>query len=331
MGSVCHAPSRPAVTGRDKFVSPRSLCDEGDDMRVSVIICSLDRVARVRRCLAALVAQTAASEVYEVIVVDNGSRDGTCEMVRAEFGSHPNVSVISEPERGLARARNTGWRAATGDIVSYVDDDAIPAPDFVAQVIRVFTTVTPRPGIVGGRIDPLWEAPRPPWLTRALAAYLTIVDWGPNAGPLVPGQQPVGCNMSAPRALIAAVGGFDVSLGRVGSRLLSMEDSALGDAIRATGHSGYYDPAIVVQHCIPPERLTRAWMRRRVYWEGASLALHKGRSGSSLARAAAALALKEPGAWLALARDSDDPAAFELACLKIYRIGYLAGLLGLAR
>jgi len=307
-------------------------------MQVSVVICTLDRVARLRRCVEALAQQTASPCDFEILIVDNGSTDGTADVARTDFSGLANLRLVSEPRRGLARARNIGWQVARGEIVSFVDDDAIPAPDFVANVIRVFTTVSPRPGVVGGRIDALWEAPRPPWLTDQLAVYLTIVDWGPVAGPFPAGRSAVGCNMSIPRALLAEVGGFDVQLGRVGANLLSMEDSALSTAITAAGYDAYYDPMIRVQHCIPVERLTQAWMRRRIYWEGASLARQRLQADGSprrraelLARASAALVLKEPRAWQALATNSQDPAAFTVACMKLYRLGYLAGLCGLAR
>lgn len=103
----------------------------------------------------------------------------------------------------------------------------------------------------------------------------------------------------------------------------------------AAGHAVRYDPAIVVRHSIPADRLSKSWMRRRSYWEGASAArvrldeVGAWRAGHAWAvvRASGALVLRRPADWLALLAADDDPGRFERGCGKIARLGYLAGLL----
>jgi len=303
-------------------------------MHLSIVVCTLDRVERVVTCVEALTEQTHPADDFEIIVVDNGSRDGTSARLASQFAGVSNLRLLAEPRKGLSLARNTGWRAARGELVTFMDDDAIAEPGFVAAVVHAFATVTPRPGVLGGRIDPLWEASPPTWLTPRLSVYLSLVDWGPVPRPFPPGCGAVGCNMTVPRDLLVELGGFDERRGRRGKNLQSREDTALHRAISEAGHGAWYEPAAAVKHCIPASRLTRAWMRRRLFWEGVSLgherALHEASSpgGRALAlvRATAGLVVKEPLGWLPFA--GDGAAGFEARCMKHYRVGQLAGLLG---
>jgi glycosyltransferase involved in cell wall biosynthesis len=99
---------------------------------LSVVICSLNGAAGVDRCLAALAAQQDVE--LEVIVVDDGSTDGT-SAVAAE---HEVTVLRHEVNRGLSAARNTGVRAATAPVVAFLDDDCEPSPGWAREVVGAY-------------------------------------------------------------------------------------------------------------------------------------------------------------------------------------------------
>jgi len=113
-------------------------------MRFSIVIPTYNRKDLLRRCLAAATNQDYPD--YEVIVVDDGSTDGTGEMVRREF---PRVRYIrQEPNRGPAAARNRGIEAATGEIIAFTDDDCVPPRTWIGSHIKYYNDQ--EVGCVGG-------------------------------------------------------------------------------------------------------------------------------------------------------------------------------------
>jgi cellulose synthase/poly-beta-1,6-N-acetylglucosamine synthase-like glycosyltransferase len=100
----------------------------------SVIVPAYNAGQMIPLCLAALTDQTAARDSYEVIVVDDGSTDGTAEGV-ARF---PGVRLVRQPNQGPAAARNQGARLAAGDIIVFTDADCVPARDWLERMLEPF-------------------------------------------------------------------------------------------------------------------------------------------------------------------------------------------------
>ncbi|MFC3963594.1 glycosyltransferase family 2 protein [Nocardia jiangsuensis] len=115
-------------------------------VRLSVVIPVLDEAEVIERTLLCLVEQDA---VDEVIVVDNGSRDGTPEIVREFAARHPGVELIYESVPGIAPARNAGFDKAGGDILARTDADTLVDPDWAATIID-FLTEHPETAAVTG-------------------------------------------------------------------------------------------------------------------------------------------------------------------------------------
>lgn len=116
------------------------------DARVSVVIPTWNRAALVTRALRSVVGQTHAPN--EILVVDDGSTDGTSERVRDQF---PNVRVITQPNRGVSAARNTGIRAATGEWLALLDSDDEWLPTKLARQLASITDAT-----VLSHCDEIW-------------------------------------------------------------------------------------------------------------------------------------------------------------------------------
>lgn len=298
---------------------------------ISVVVCTRSRAPLLAATLASLGRQTLAADRYEVLVVDNGSSDDTPEVVRRAAGCGANLRGLSEPRTGLSRARNTGVAAAAGAVVAFVDDDALVSEEWLARIAASFAASTT--GAVTGRVEPLWEAPRPPWLSDALLPYLSIVDWGAVAGALAPGRWLCGTNMAFRREDLLAVGGFAEDLGRRGEKLLSMEEVDVQSRLSARGVVLRYEPAMVVSHRVGAERLTPPWLERRAFWQGVSNAIFERHAG--VLRLRPWLHLAAFGGVLLAApwrlRGRGGVERVERRCKALLRLGYVLGWARLAR
>jgi GT2 family glycosyltransferase len=174
----------------------------------------------------------------------------------------------------VSAARNCGAEASNADFIAFLDDDALAAPDWVEQIRKVATEQQPSPGVIGGRVLPVWEAPLPNWWPDSLRGVLSIIEWEGNGEfrtDQVPGWvEPYGVNMVVQRKPLLDMGGFADQLGRVGELLLSDEDVQVGWRLQDRGFSAWYDSRIVVHHQIQATRMRPEWLINRLYWQGAS-------------------------------------------------------------
>ena len=103
-------------------------------MDITVQICSRNRKDLLKRALEALFVQTYPFDKFEIIIVDDGSEDGTSEMVKELVEKSPcSLVLITQPHSGLAVGRNAAIRKATGEIIIFIDDDIIADPNFVEE------------------------------------------------------------------------------------------------------------------------------------------------------------------------------------------------------
>jgi glycosyltransferase involved in cell wall biosynthesis len=237
--------------------------------RLSVIICTRNRAGYLRLCLEGLKKQTAPASSFEVIVVNNGSTDETSALVAEYSREMGNLTVLREPEPGISRARNTGWIRARSSWVAYLDDDAVPEPDWTEQALKFTTEACPEAGVIGGRATPIWEAERPEWLNGRVASQLAIIDW-PQSGWIEKDQWVAGANIIYRRDLLERLGGFDPSLGRTDKNLMSCEEALLNEQILDAGYRVYFAREMSVRHHVQPERMKFGWLIRRAYWNGRS-------------------------------------------------------------
>lgn len=242
-------------------------------IRISAIICTLNRSAYLKKAVQSLIDQTLPEEQYEAIVVDNASTDDTKAVIEG-FRHVQNLRYIYEPILGLSQARNTGWQNAEGKYIAYLDDDAIACPEWLERIVHAFETVKPTPGSVGGKITLIWEAERPKWLAKELESSLGYLDWGDSQKFLAEDHQWLGGgNVAYPREVLNNLGGFSTSLGRKGTNLLSGDEIFLRDRLKERNLNQYYDPDIMVQHHALADRLNKNWFYKRHFWGGISYAV----------------------------------------------------------
>ena len=206
-------------------------------IRVSVVVCTRDRVDALERCLAALTA--CASAPFEILVVDNAPTTSASAVANAH-----GARYVLESRLGLSHARNTGARTATGDVVAFVDDDAAPDCDWLTSVAGAFADSDV--GVVAGDILSLSGDPDPTayrvgrrrTLRRTDSNWFEIASFGGIGN---------GANMAFRRDALLHAGGFDARLG-VGSPLPGCEEHEAFMRVVEAGYTAVSDPAAIVFH-----------------------------------------------------------------------------------
>jgi GT2 family glycosyltransferase len=237
-------------------------------VRISVVICAYtdERWEELVEAVNSVRAQTlAALEV--IVVVDHNP--GLLASARREL---PGVVAVENREaRGLSGARNSGIAAARGDVIAFMDDDAVAEPDWLERLSAPYLD----PGVVGvgGAIEPAWLDGRPGGFPAEFQWVVGCTYEGvPRATAAV--RNIIGANMSVRRELFAEVGGFRHGIGRVGRFPAGCEETEF--CIRARQRlpdvQFVYEPRARVTHAVPPARATWSYFRSRCFAEGLSKA-----------------------------------------------------------
>jgi glycosyltransferase involved in cell wall biosynthesis len=242
-------------------------------MKFSVIISTYNRAHDLRDTLESL-AGLSTTESWELIVVDNNSNDDTRKTVREAGQDYPvPLHYIFEPEQGRCAALNAGIRASKGEIIATTDDDVRVENDWLDRAAEALDRH--RCDYVGGKVLPIWGAPRPDWLPNQGGrhwAVIALLDYGTH--PIQFGSRvPVGVNMAFRREAFERAGLWDNRVGRKAGTLLGQEVREWGLRAQAAGLKGFYVPDMIVHHKIPADRLTKRYFRRWFYWRGISRAL----------------------------------------------------------
>lgn len=186
----------------------------------------------------------------------------------------PDVTVTANQEaQGLSGGKNTGVALAHGDIIAFLDDDAVAAPDWLAYLAESYSD--PAVAGVGGLTLPRWETAQPSWFPDEFAWVVGCTYRGmPTSRARVRNLH--GGNASFRRAVFATVGGFRNGIGRaISNRPLGCEETEF--CIRLGQHSPdsvlLFDHRAVIWHLIPAARSRFSYFRSRCYAEGLSKAL----------------------------------------------------------
>jgi glycosyltransferase involved in cell wall biosynthesis len=239
--------------------------------RPTVIICThAPRSDYLMRTLAALAAQTIPPSGYELILVDNASRDPVAG--RFDLTWHPSLRVVTEPAAGLTNARLRGIAEASTELIVWVDDDNLLAPDYLERAVEL-AHVWPHLGAWGcGDFTPEWETPPAPNFFPYLD-YLAVRRaggdrWGNR--PFDYASMPAGaglcCRLAVARAYGKSVQGNPRrrELGRVGANLGACEDFDLAlHAIDLGLGTGVFT-SLRLTHLMPSIRVTEDYLIRLV-------------------------------------------------------------------
>jgi len=254
------------------MVRPLSDIEQASEtLTLEAVICTRNRAPLLARALDALIEQAKVVPQLSVAVVDNMSEDDTADVVASASAQIPGrIRMLTCDKIGENCSRNHALNSSTSDLIAYIDDDAVPEPQWAVTILDAFQTVGPTLAAVAGAIDPLWGGPVPDWLTPDIAAYYSVLDLGPNRRPITPHESFVAANVAFRRDALLAVGGFHEQLGRVGTSLFSNGEVFTCRALQQREWTIVYEPAMRVRHNVAADRLTRTWLSQRLYQQGRS-------------------------------------------------------------
>jgi cellulose synthase/poly-beta-1,6-N-acetylglucosamine synthase-like glycosyltransferase len=232
---------KPALDSVRRAFTEIPVPTNGSMPLISVVVCSYNGAQRIRDCLEGI--SRLEYPRFEVIMVDDGSTDNTSEIAR-QFP----VRLIRTEQRGLSHARNTGLRAAAGDIVAYIDDDARPDPHWLTDLASSFAG-TNHAGVGGPNIAPISASFTSECFARAPGCPVQVLLSDEEA------EHIPGCNMAFRRECLEAIGGFDQRFRVAG------DDVDLCWRLQARGWTLGFHPGAMVWH--DPRRSLRSYWRQQ--------------------------------------------------------------------
>ncbi|WP_345993128.1 glycosyltransferase [Sulfurimonas sp. HSL-1716] len=248
------------------------------DIKISVIIPTYNRARVLEKCIESLCSSQGVSKAsYEIIVVDNASTDDTKERVGRVQRIHDSIDIFYkyEPVAGLLSARHSGAKTARGEILTFIDDDVTVDPLWLKSIRDTFEEIK-ECGILGGRSLPVYEIEPPKWLDTLwtvkdnirMCGQLSLIDMGEDTIEISP-LYVWGLNFSIKKELFLKLGGFNPD--NIPSKLQRFQgDGESGLSYKAIEQNvkAYYNPAVLVHHHIPAQRLTKEYMYSRMFYQG---------------------------------------------------------------
>lgn len=231
---------------------------------LSVIICTYNRDKYIYNVLRSIAENDYPKDSYEIVLVNNNCTDNTeAECLRFK-NDYPDVAFYCfyEPNQGLSYARNCGIRESKGEIIIYVDDDAVVNKEYLRTYAEFFSR-SHEAAAAGGPITPQYETEEPEWMSHYTRMLLTgALDLGSKEREFPKGAFPGGGNVAYRRSVFDQIGLFNVELGRKGSSLIGAEEKDLFDRMDSQEMKFYYLPNSILYHIIPKRKLTEDYFNR---------------------------------------------------------------------
>lgn len=233
----------------------------------TVVIPTYNGAQRLPKVLEALRSQTNINSIqWEILVVDNNSNDTTPQLVKKyqqSWSGIPGLRYILEEKQGAAFARQRGMRAAQGDWIGFIDDDVIPAADWVSAAYT-FRNSCSQLGAYGGQIHPQFEV-KPPDNFKRIQSFLAIRERGNQSHLYDPENlvlPPSAAWVVNRQAWLDAVPPEPKLSGRVKGSMVQGDDYEPLMHMHLAGWNIWYNPDMHVQHQIPKERLEASYLLR---------------------------------------------------------------------
>jgi glycosyltransferase involved in cell wall biosynthesis len=235
---------KPALAAVRRAFADVPVASDPDSPRVSVIVCTRNGARTLSDCLEGL--KRLEYPNFEVIVVNDGSTDATARIVEDS-----GYQLVTTDQLGLGSARNTGMRAASGEILAYIDDDAWPDPHWLRYLVHMFQR-TDHAAIGGPNIAPPLDALIASCVANAPGAP-THVLLSDHEAEHIPG-----CNMAFRKERLEEIGGFDPQFHTAG------DDVDVCWRLRERGLTIGFHPGAMVWHH-RRNSLRAYWKQQRGY------------------------------------------------------------------
>lgn len=241
-------------------------------MKITAAICTYNREKYLPSLFDSILKQTIDREQFEIVLVNNNSPGNTEELCREFQAENPEIQFeyAVEKQQGLSFSRNKCIELAKGEYITFLDDDAFIAPDYLQKIVSYFD-LNPKWAAIGSKIHLHWETVKASWENPYINQILGYYDLGEQEKNLNLPDYPRGSNMSFRTGIFQEIGVFNVELGRIGSKMLGGEEKDLFARIYSTQtYTVRYVPDALVYHCVPIERTTRDFVSNQAIGIGKS-------------------------------------------------------------
>jgi len=205
-------------------------------MKISVVIPTANRPDTIVKAIEKILANT--TQPHEIIVVDQSQSSLTFEALSG-FIEVGQITYIKNDVPGASRARNIGWKGASGDIIAFTDDDGLVDLKWLENIHNAFEQKDLNIGVLGGKVIPLYEERNPDWTIPKKWEYLLpSYDQGNAIEAFRAAAFPATVNYSIYRSLLEKFDGFDEAMGPYAGRKIQIpgEDAELALRLK----QGYY-------------------------------------------------------------------------------------------
>lgn len=242
--------------------------------KISVIIPTYNRKTYLLDTLHSLIRNSATSENFEIIVVNNNSDDSTQSAVTSFINEYSEYQIrhVIEENQGASYSRNRGIKEARAPVLLFVDDDEIADAQLIQSWMSFFGKY-PNAAGGGGRIEVQFEDPRPDWMSHFLMPLLGEHKISTTIKKYRPSQFPFAGNMAFRKQVFEKYGMLKTDLGRKGGSLLAGEEKEFYKRIRKHTDQIYHVPDAKVYHRVDEPRMTKEFIRKQALGLGKTIRL----------------------------------------------------------
>jgi len=237
-------------------------------MDITVVVGTYNRASSLRSTLESFSRLVIpAGLVWELLVVDNNSTDGTRLVIEAFVRKLP-LRYMFEGKQGRSAALNAGITAAKGNVIAFTDDDILLHKDWLSNLNRTFEEQ--ECAAVAGKVVAQWDHPKPDWLTMEDQLAIVRFDFGEELKEIR--FPPLGANSAFRKEVFQRHGLFRLDLGVSGNKhTITCDDTEFGERLIRGGEKIVYCPSAVIYHPVDPKRATKRYFRSWYYYNGRSL------------------------------------------------------------
>lgn len=239
---------------------------------ITVLFSTRNGAAVLPRVLEAYARQKTDGFSWQMVMVDNGSSDGSAAIANGFKGRIP-IEVAQEPNPGKNRALNAGLALVKGAFVILTDDDAIPEPDFLAAWLEVSARAKGY-NLFGGTIAPAFDAPPPVWMPMSGAPYYALFAARDLKEGPIQSVDIFGPNMAVRRSVFDSGLRFNEEIGPNGAdaQYAMGSETEFARRVEAAGNKAWFAAKPKVAHIVRAHQLTRAFYTGRAYRLGRGIA-----------------------------------------------------------
>ncbi|MBU2019694.1 MAG: glycosyltransferase [Bacteroidetes bacterium] len=241
-------------------------------MKITAAICTYNREKYLPQLFESISKQSLSYDQFEVVLVDNNSPGNTRELCDQFQIHNPNINFryFLETNQGLSFARNRCIAETRNDLITFLDDDAFITQDYLEKKLYYFKEYK-NVCAIGSKILLHFEEYEPKWSNPYINQILGFYDLGDKIKELNSPDYPRGSNMTFRTDLFDKIGGFNVELGRIGANMLGGEEKDLFARIYSQNDlKVLYVPDAIVNHCVPPSRLSNQFVKNQALGIGRS-------------------------------------------------------------